>query len=192
MNMAPSLSSIIKHPDLTPHHAGDHLHTLFRRHMSADVTTNVIFGVISGVIALIAIIQVAILAHRNRVLHCRLLHRDGSESAASSEEAQPATSQTSVSSVSSAPAMTQVTTFTNQQPRLSPRRTSTRPSQSTDSTPSAIVKPDNRILRRQTKNRRPGGSEAVIALTILLEQALRALTNSQCTSSLFIFDRASR
>lgn len=190
--MAPSLSSVIQHLNLSSHHATDHLHSLVRRHMSADVTTNVIFGVISGVIALIAIVQVAVLAHKNRVLHCRLLHRDESETTTTTGEAQPATSQNAITSESNAPARANATAITSQQARPSTRKTSLRPPTSANHITSTTTKPNLRVINRKLQSSRPAGTDAVLAIAAVLEQALRPLTNSQCMSSPFIFDKASR
>ena len=193
INMAPSIPSIIQSLDLSPHHETHDLHNLVRRHMSADVKTNIIFGTISGVIALAAMIQVAILTRKNRVLHCRLLHRENAQSSAVSDQTQATPTQNAqVTRDSTASSNTCPATASHQQTQGGSTRARPRPSTSRVGSVSAVANPSTQIIAQQPRKPNPSPAQALLAVAALLEQALRPLTQSQCNSRPFRFDKASR
>ena len=180
--MAPTLISVLHSLDSSPQSEAPHTHLLSRRHLPGDVTTNIVFGTISGLIALISLVQVAILARRNRVLHCRLLHRE--ENAQSSLSSEAAVAEQSIS-----PESTSVAAPLHQQARPQSLRARSNLSATPRNTAAATPSLHTPLVIRQPKQQ---SSRESLALLNLLGEALQSLSQGQCGSHPFIFDKSSR
>lgn len=161
------------------------MHSFSRRHLSADVTTNIIFGIVAGVFALVSIIQVAVLSHQSRLLHCRLLHRDGTPAA-------PIVSDGQEQAQVLAAANNHNPTASRQSSRATSPRRRGRALTSTTSTASNIVRPAPREIPRQHKRQKPSVNEALLAVAALLRQNLQPLMHENNISRPFFFDISSR
>jgi hypothetical protein len=190
--MAPGPSSVIHNIGSSLDHRAHHLNTLARRHMSADVTTKIIFGVLSGVIALVAILQVAIITRKRPVLHCRLLHREAAvDSSISTELTQMTTSTSPIDAVSNTSSERQPTRNL-QQPGPESLRSRSHGVLSNSNSTSDDADRSTPIARRQTKAPKPRPDQILVAVLLETLHSLQTLNHESNTALPFIVDVSAR